>query len=55
MHLKRLSITLEANLHKRLKLYAANADVTMNDVVIESLHEYLLKHENVAPDSETKT
>jgi len=55
MHLKRLSITLEANLHKRLKLYAANADVTMNDVVIESLCEYLLKHGNVDPESAPTT
>ena len=44
-------MTLDQSLHKRLKLYAAHADVTMNDVVIESLREYLLKHGKVAPDS----
>jgi len=49
--LKRLSVTLDAALHKRLKLYAAYADVTMNDVVIESLREYLLKHGDMGPIS----
>jgi len=49
--LKRLSVTLNPSLHKRLKVYAANADVTMNDVVIEALREYLLKHGDVAPNS----
>ena len=47
--LKRLSVTLDTSLHKRLKLYAAYADVTMNDVVIEALQEYLLKNSNVGP------
>jgi predicted HicB family RNase H-like nuclease len=49
--LKRLSVTLDTALHKRLKLYAAYADVTMNDVVIEALREYLLKNSNVGPKS----
>jgi len=53
--LKRLSVTLDPALHKRLKLYAAHSDVTMNDVVIEALRQYLLKNANVGSQSASET
>ena len=40
---KRLSVSLDEKLHTRLKMYAVISAVTMNDVVIEALNEYLLK------------
>ena len=48
---KRLSVSLEESLHTRLKMYAVLSTVTMNDVVIEALNEYLLKRGEMDPKS----
>jgi len=47
--LKRLSVAIDTELHRRLKVFAASADVTMNDVVVEAVKEYLNKYRKVAP------
>ena len=48
---KRLSVSLDEKLHTRLKMYAVLSTVTMNDVVIEALNEYLLKRSEMDPKS----
>ena len=48
---KRLSVSLDERLHTRLKMYAVLSSVTMNDVVIEALNEYLLKRSKMDPKS----
>mgnify|MGYP002794006656 CR=1 FL=1 len=49
--MKRLSLTFDTELHKMVKIYAASREVTMNDVVVEAVKEYLNKNVKVAPKS----
>jgi hypothetical protein len=39
--LKRLSLDLDEDLHKKLKLAALNKGVSMRDLSIEALHKFL--------------
>ena len=48
---KRLSVTIDTELHRILKIYAASKEVTMNDVVVEAVKEYLNKNAKAGPNS----
>jgi len=43
-------VAIDTELHRRLKVYAASREVTMNDVVVEAVKEYLNKNAKEAPD-----
>lgn len=38
---KRLSVTLDAELHKQIRIYAAHSGCSMNDIAVRALKEYL--------------
>ena len=38
---KRLSVTVDTDLHKRLRIQAAHADTSMNDIVVKAIELYL--------------
>jgi len=52
---KRLSVVIDTELHKMLKIYAASKEVTMNDVVVEAVKEYLNKNAKVGPQNAPKS
>ena len=39
--MKRLSVTVDTDLHKRLRICAAYLDMSMNDVVVKAVELYL--------------
>ena len=38
---KRLSVTLDAELHRQIRIYAAHSGSSMNEIAVRALKEYL--------------
>ena len=43
--LKRVTVQLDDNLHKEVKVWAAQNEVSMNDVFVEAIKSYLKSNE----------
>ena len=42
-HLKRVTVVMPSDLHKRLKFLSIQSDTTMNALILRSVEEYLKK------------
>ena len=42
-HLKRVTVVMPPELHKRLKFLSIQCDTTMNDLILRSVEKYLSK------------
>ena len=52
-HLKRVTVVMPPDVHKRLKFLSIQCDTTMNALILQAVEEYLRKsgyEKNVLPD-----